>query len=111
LYTSREDVLADERNLTNAQLASSIKTLLEGQGYTVTSLTNKQNTFSGKLTGYASMPWRKVGSSPIRGSAYFVRTSGRKLLGAIVLSAPKEWNKKATRDYRSAITKIQVKQP
>jgi hypothetical protein len=109
LYASREDVLADERNLSNTQLSSSIKTLLEAQGYTVASLTNKQNKFSAKLTGYANMPWRKVGSSQIRGSAYFIRTNAGKLLGGIVLSAAKEWNKPTTKAYRSAITKIQAK--
>jgi hypothetical protein len=109
LYASREPVLADETTLTNPQLADSIKGQLEAQGYTVSSLTSKNNTFSAKLTGYASMPWRKVGSSSIRGLAQFVRTSNRQLVGAIVLSDPSEWNKKPTRDYRSAATKIQVK--
>lgn len=109
LYASREPVLADETTLTNPQLADSIKSQLESQGYTVASLTSKRNTYSAKLTGYASMPWRKVGSSSIRGMAQFVRTSDRQLIGAIVLSDPSEWNKKPTRDYRSAATKIQVK--
>lgn len=109
LYASREPVLSDEKTLTNPQLASSIKTLLEAQGYTVSSLTSKKNTFSAKLTGYASMPWRKVGSSAVRGIAQFVRTNIGQLVGAIVLSDPKEWNKKPTRDYRSAAAKIQVK--
>jgi hypothetical protein len=108
LYGSREPVLADEKALSNAQLAASLKTLLEAQGYTVTSLTSKQNVFSAKLTAYASMPWRKVGSSAVRGMAKFVRTNRGKLIGAIILSDPKEWNKKTTRRYRSAVTKLKA---
>ena len=108
LYATREAISSDEKSLTNAQLARALKTLLEGQGYTVASLSAKGNTFSAKLTGYASMPWRKVGATAIRGAAQFVRTANGQLVGALALSDPKEWNRVQTREYRTAVTKSKV---
>lgn len=109
LYATRERILNDEKKLTDSQLAASIKTVLEAQGYTVESLKGKKGIFSAKLSGILNMPWRKVGASSARGMAQFKRTSSGQLVGALVLTDPEEWSKKSARGYRAAVTKVEVK--
>ena len=106
VYATKEPVLADESALTDAQLASSIKALLEAQGYTVESLKNRKNTFSARISTIGTVPWRKLGTASAKGLAQFTRTSKGQLLGAVVLSDPSQWNKGPTKAYRSAVLKV-----
>ena len=108
VYLSKEPVLKDEKALTNAQLGASIKSQLQAQGYKVMSLKNTKASYSAQLTAYTRAPWRKIGTTPVRGQAQFKRTKDGQLVGALVLTDPKQWASTPARNYRTAVTKVQV---
>jgi hypothetical protein len=108
VYLSQEPVLKDEKALTNAQLGASIKSLLQAQGYTVKSLRNTKASYSAQITAYTRVPWRKIGTTPVRGLAQFKRTKGGQLVGALVLTDPKQWNTAPALNYRTAVKTVHV---
>lgn len=108
IYVTREALRKDEIGKTNKQLASSIKTLLEAQGYEVIRLKNDGDTFTADFRTYASVPWQKVGTSFARGSARFTRTRSNELIGTILLCDPRQWTDSATREFKQVVTTTKV---
>ena len=108
IYVTREALRKDELRKTNKQLASSIKMLLEAQGYEVIRLKNAGDTFSADFRTYSNVPWQKVGTSPARGTAKFTRTRSQELIGTILLCDPRQWSDSETKQFKRVVATTKV---
>lgn len=109
VYVIQENLRRDEIKKSNKELVPFIKRLLEGLGYEVIQLKNAGDTFTADFRSYATVPWQKVGTSPVRGTARFVRTKDNKLLGSILMCEPSQWTDTAISTYKRAVSGIAVK--
>lgn len=110
LYIVQEQVGADERRRSRVAFAKSMKQLLEGQGYTVSSLTSRGRDYTVKFSTFAELPWQKVGTTPARGIAKFTRTADNKLIGATLLCDPKQWSDPGIDMFKKAVVSATVRQ-
>ena len=109
IFVTREPLLRDEVTRTNAQLLSSVKKILEAQGYQIISLTNKGNDFEANFRVFTKVPWQKVGTMYTRGSAKFTRSKTNELVGSILLCDPKQWQNRATQSFKDAVASTKVR--
>ena len=108
IYVTREPLSKDETRKGNKQLSASIKSLLEAQGYEVIRLTNNGSTFNADFRSYANAPWQKVGTTAVRGSAKFIRTTSDELFGTILLCDPAQWTDSATKEFKQVVSSTTV---
>lgn len=108
LYISRDRLGTDELKMTNKQLGESIKTRLQGEGYTIVSFKNQGLTFTANIEGFTTVPWQSVGTAPIRGVARFSRTADKLLIGSVLLCDPPAWSGADVQPYKTAVMKLKV---
>lgn len=110
LYISRDSLGKDERKMSKKALGSSIKKLLEADGYSVTSMKMQGADYVVNFTTYANVPWQKVGTAPARGVAKFTRTADNQLIGSALLCDPPAWSGRAIKVYKTTVAKTKVTQ-
>ncbi|MEY4668729.1 MAG: hypothetical protein RL518_1428 [Pseudomonadota bacterium] len=108
IFVTKEPLRKDERTKSNKDLGTSIKQLLEAQGYEVTSLKNKGTTYTALFRAYTNVPWQKVGTTATRGTAKFVRTSSNELVGSMLLCDPNQWSDPGIALYKKAVSSAKV---
>lgn len=91
IFVTKEPLQKDEIKKSNKELGTSIKQLLEAQGYEVISLTNQGTTYTAQFRAYTNVPWQLVGTTATRGTAKFVRTKNNELIGSMLLCDPSQW--------------------
>ena len=109
IFVIQEPLRKDEIKKSNKELGSAIKNLLSAQGYEVTSLTNKGDTYTVKLQAYTNVPWQQVGTTATRGTGTFQRTQDNQLIGSILLCEPNQWNDPAIGDFKKAVSTAKIK--
>jgi hypothetical protein len=108
VYVSREPLASDERKMSSKQQGESIRRLLEGQGYTVTSFTSRGQEYRASFTTYTSLPWQAVGTAAAQGIAKFTRTADQQLIGVILFCEPSEWTDPAVEKFKQSVNKSVV---
>jgi hypothetical protein len=108
LYISKDSLGSDEVKMKNKALGESIKTRLEGDGYTVLSFKTQGLTHTATFEGFTEVPWQSVGTAPVRGIAKFTRTADKQLIGTLLLCDPPAWDSADVAGYKSAVLKTKV---
>jgi hypothetical protein len=104
IYVARDPLRKDELKMTNKQLASSVRTLLESQGFQILDFKTVGSSFTVDFRAFAQVPWQKVGTTYTRGTAKFTRTAGNELVGSILYCDSRQWKNPATMDFRKVVT-------
>jgi len=110
LYVSRDPLGSDETKMKNKALGDSIKTRLQGDGYTISSFKTQGSNFTANFTGFTEVPWQKVGAAPVRGLGRFIRTADKQLIGSVLLCDPTTWTDASISGYKTAVSKTVVSQ-
>jgi hypothetical protein len=108
VYVLREPLAADERKMSTKQQGESIRRLLEGQGYTVTSFTLSGQGYRASFTISTFLPWQTVGTAPAQGMAKFTCTADQQLSCVILFREPSERAAPAVEKFKQAVTKLVV---
>lgn len=108
IYVTREALLKDEVSKSNKQLSSSIRAMLEAQGYEVLKLSGSGDVFTADFRTYTDVPWQRVGTSAVRGMARFTRTRSKELIGTILMCDPRQWTDSSTGDFKRVVTGARV---
>jgi hypothetical protein len=85
-----------------------VREVLEAQGYQIDLLTNRGTTYSVQFHAYTDTPWQRVGTTPTRGIAKFIRTTDNLLIGSILLCDPTQWSDPAIAPFKRAVSGAQV---
>jgi hypothetical protein len=108
IFATREPLRKDEIPKSNKALVSSIRQLLEAQGYVVLDISNQGSNFTVNLRAYTHAPWQSVGTTATRGTAKFVRTKDNQLVGSILLCDPTQWKTPAINVFKRAVSSAKV---
>lgn len=104
MFVTKEALKADERQKSSGALATSIRQMLEAEGYEISSVKIRGSAIVFNFETYSSLPWQKVGTTKARGIARFIRTSGNNLLGAVLFCEPSQWATSANQAFRSSLS-------
>lgn len=110
IYVAREPLRKDELKKTNKQLASSVRLLLESQGFQIIDFKTQGNSFVVDFRAFAEVPWQKVGTTYTRGTAKFTRTTSNELVGSVLYCDARQWKNPATADFRKVVSTTKVAQ-
>jgi hypothetical protein len=108
IFVTKEPLRKDEIKKSTKELGSSLKELLEAQGYEITSLTNHGTTYTVQFRAYTNVPWQLVGTTATRGIAKFVRTKGNELVGSMLLCDPGQWTDPSIGAFKKTVSGAQV---
>lgn len=108
ILATKEPLRKDEIVKSNKALVTSVRQLLEAQGYQVLDISNQGTTFTANLRAYTNAPWQSVGTTPTRGTAKFVRTKDNQLVGSLLLCDPTQWKTPAINQFKKAVSTAKV---
>lgn len=108
IFATKEPLRKDEIAKSNKALVTSVRQLLEAQGYQVLDISNQGTSFTANLRAYTNAPWQRVGTTPTRGTAKFVRTKDNQLVGSLLLCDPTQWKTPAINQFKKAVSTAKV---